>query len=247
MKLITIATSLGLGLSAAAALYLYQENQDLSARLRAAEEAPAPVCDEPSEKVVVVKETVAVPASQAQDVAASAPASQPNEGGRPRTWRERLERRRQGQAMMELMLGRHDGEDEDAYRARVAPFITDRLAEPRRELDAFRDEVFAEAKISEEQRSALDSAVQQAMEEAVDLTNRSITEGELSPYERNPSGVLELAGAMGAVLRNTEEKLNKILSPEQRAALDAAGFDWAEYLAVQTPWETLTPPPPRPK
>ena len=48
---------------------------------------------------------------------------------------------------------------------------------------------------------------------------------------------------MGAVLEDTQQKINKVLTPEQQRSMTEAGFDWAEYLGVNAPWETLSPPP----
>jgi hypothetical protein len=53
------------------------------------------------------------------------------------------------------------------------------------------------------------------------------------------------AARRGAADPGTEGQLGKILAPDQVKAMYDSGFEWGEYLGLQTPWEQLKPPPPR--
>jgi hypothetical protein len=246
MKISTIALGAAALLSTTTSLFLYQENASLRAEkgvvaVPLSEEEPPQSCPE-AKTVVVTKE---VPVSPTPAAPASEPTSGPGERrGFSSTFQEMVERRNKRQERIASFLGRLPGESEEDYKARMSPLVAMGLATPRKLLEEGREIAFDAANVDKEQRASLDSIMSSAYDEALDLANRSITSGELSPYERNPSSMLHLAGSMGAVLDETMDKINKVLTPEQQRQIAESGFDWAEYLAVSAPWETLSAPPP---
>jgi hypothetical protein len=140
-------------------------------------------------------------------------------------------------------LGRSEHETEEAYRARMKPLIEAVLDKPRLFIEDLRTFAQQEAKMSSEQSAALDQIVAQAQTEAIKLINDSLASGALTPYRINASGALQVAGGLGDILQRAESGAQSALRPDQLEALQSAGFDLAEYLALTTPWETLTPPP----
>jgi hypothetical protein len=156
----------------------------------------------------------------------------------------RAERRNRRQNEVAAMFGRLDGETVDEYRARMAPFLQTALLVPRQRMGEARRQAEVAARVTDEQRAALDRVFADVHAEALDLTNRAIAEGELTPYRRNFAGALGYAGGVGAILGGAEARVGEILDPEQRRILYEQGFEWGEYLAVTVPWERLEPPPP---
>ncbi|MCG8416886.1 MAG: hypothetical protein MJE77_02940 [Proteobacteria bacterium] len=159
----------------------------------------------------------------------------------------RQERRTRRQAEITAIFGRLDGESEVEYRERMAPLVKSMLAGPRKRLAEARSAAEKFAHISEEQRAQLDTALEDAYNEVIELANSAVESGELTPYSRNWSGLLGFAGGMGAVLQGTENRIAQILSPDQLRIIYDQGFEWGEYLGVSVPWEELDAPPPPPK
>lgn len=158
-------------------------------------------------------------------------------------WRSRRERRQQ---RMRDFLGRAADESEEDYRARMAPLIEGALAAPRGFAEEARADWEAAAELDDEQRAAVDQAFADARAEALAAANALIASGELSPYRRSSRGVLAFAAGAATIADGVDARLRDVLTPEQIAAADKAGFDWLEYLALTTPWEGLNPPPPAP-
>jgi hypothetical protein len=156
----------------------------------------------------------------------------------------RSERRRRRMEELRAMLGREPGESADDYRARVVPMITAALLAPRARLEAARVEAEKAAGVTADQRAQLDKLFEDTTRETLDLTNQAITGGDLTPYERNLSGLLQWGGGLGAILGSTQTQIAGILSADQRQTLADQGFEWGEYLGVRVPWEQLQPPPP---
>jgi hypothetical protein len=156
----------------------------------------------------------------------------------------RAERRKRRQSEVAAMFGRLDGETVEEYRARMVPLLQTALVVPRQRMGEARRQAEEAARVTGEQRAALDRVFEDAHAEALALTNRAIAEGELTPYRRNWAGALGFAGGVGAVLGSAEARVGEILDPEQRRILYEHGFEWGEYLAVTVPWERLEPPPP---
>ena len=145
------------------------------------------------------------------------------------------------------MFGRLDGETIDDYRARITPLIKAGLAIPRSRAEEMRKEAEAKAHVTPEQSARLDKAFDKVYGDVLDYTNKAVSDGQISPYERNVAGWLEFAGGLGGILNETQGQIGKILEPGQVASMSASGFEWGEYLGLQAPWEQLTPPPPKPK
>jgi hypothetical protein len=156
----------------------------------------------------------------------------------------RMERRARRQQELAAMLGRLDGETEEEYRARVLPLMEMALARPRENVAEMRRQAEEAAGVTEEQRKQLDEAFEGVYTDLIDYTNQAIQDGQLTPYERNVSGILGYAGGLGAILDGANQQVGKILTPEQVKAMYGSGFEWAEYLGVSAPWEQLRPPPP---
>jgi hypothetical protein len=155
-----------------------------------------------------------------------------------------LERRLRRRDEMIAKFGRLENESDADYRARVAPLITLGLAAPRAQVDAMRKEIEAKAGVTPEQSKKLDAAFGKVYDQALDYANKAIADGTLSPYERNVSGWLELAGGLGGILSDANSQIGQILSPTQMKTIGSSGFDWGEYLGASAPWEKLNPPPP---
>lgn len=157
----------------------------------------------------------------------------------------RMERRARRTDEFAAMFGRLDGESEADYRARILPMITAGLMVPRMRLDEQRRIAQDRAHVTPEQSARLDQAFDKVYGDVLDYTNKAITDGQLSPYERNVSGWLEFAGGLGGILHDANGQIGKILDPSQIRTMSDAGFEWGEYLGAKAPWEKLTPPPPR--
>jgi type IV secretory pathway VirB10-like protein len=162
----------------------------------------------------------------------------------PETDETRAERRQRRQNDVAAMFGRLDGETEEEYRARMVPFLQTALLMPRQHVGEARRRAEEAAKVTGEQRAALDRVFADVHAEALALTNRALAEGEITPYRRNWAGALGYAGGVGAILGSAEARVGEILGPEQQRILYEQGFEWGEYLAVTVPWEQLQPPPP---
>lgn len=156
----------------------------------------------------------------------------------------RGERRRRRMEEVRAMLGREPGESVEDYRARVIPMITTALMIPRARMEEARREAEKAASVTDDQRAQLDRLFDDVTRETLELTNQAIAGGDLTPYERNISGMLSWGGGLGAILGSTQTRIGGILSPEQRQILVDQGFEWGEYLGTRMPWEQLQPPPP---
>jgi len=158
----------------------------------------------------------------------------------------RLERRKRRMSYVRALLGRLDGETDQEYRDRMVPMIKKGLEPARERLEGWRKKAYDAADVTDDQKEKLDAAFDDTYAELLELTNKSVKDGELTPYERNWKGILSYAGGLGAVLDTAEGRIGKILSSEQRGIISDQGFEWGEYLGVNAPWEKLTPPPPPP-
>jgi hypothetical protein len=56
--------------------------------------------------------------------------------------------------------------------------------------------------------------------------------------------LLEYAGGLGTMLGEAQGQIGQVLSPDQVKTMSESGFEWAEYLGFEAPWEQLKPPPP---
>jgi hypothetical protein len=173
-------------------------------------------------------------------------AERPKLEAEPKKKETRMERRLRRQQAITAMLGRLNGETEEAYRARMVPLIKMGLSRPRDRMKDARKELEKKAGIDDAQREKIDAVFDDVYKEVLDLTNKAIADGDLTPYSRNWSGVLSYAGGLGAVLGTAEGRLGGILTPEQMRIISSSGFEWGEYLGVTAPWENLNPPPPPP-
>jgi hypothetical protein len=230
----------------AAAGWLYRDNRGLRAEL-----------DE-----LRGSQLAAAPKAVADPVQADTPAAgpsrrgggflgalgRPSSAGRPelpdQPGESRAERRQRRQEEMRAMFGREPGESAEDYRARVAPFVQTALAVPRARMEEARAEAEKAARVSEEQRAQIDAVLEDVSREALALTNEAVAAGDLTPYERNYAGVLSWSGGLGAILGTSQARIGEILGAEQLRVLSQQGFEWAEYMGVRVPWESLDPPPP---
>jgi hypothetical protein len=237
----------------AAAAWLYRENRALEAELAAARRAGG-------------EGAVALADASSGANEADAPARRAGDGARgalggilrglggssarerptlPEPAREsRGERRRRGMEELRAMLGREAGESADDYRARVLPLVTAALTGPRMRMEEARREAEKAAGVTDQQRAQIDALFDDVIDETLALTNQAIAGGDLTPYERNISGMLSWGGGLGAILGSTQSRIGGILGPEQQQILTDQGFEWGEYLGTRVPWERLEPPPP---
>ncbi len=237
-KLLAVTTVVGL----AASTWLYIDNRSLRSELA---EAPT---------VTAIAEPKTAAGSSAGDAwldatkprSATIPAlTTGDQPALPEEKKEsRLDRRARRTEEFGAMFGRHDGETEEEYKARIGPMISAGLAIPR--MRAVENRRIAEEKagVTAEQSAKLDQAFEKTYGDVLDYTNKAITDGVLSPYERNVAGWLDYAGGLGGMLTETQGSIGKILSSEQMKMMSASGFEWGEYLGLQAPWQDLKPPPP---
>lgn len=230
------ATTLVFG---ATSVWLYLENRELRAAVPAVSalppkiaEAPPPAPADPWTSVAARAATPGKPAA-----APALPAAKEE---------SRMDRRARRQQEFAAMFGRADGETEDEYRARIMPLIKTGLAVPRARVEDMRKEAEAKAHVTPEQSQKLDRAFDKIYGDVLDYTNKAVADGELSPYERNVAGWLEYAGGLGGILQDAQGQIGQVLSPDQVRTMSDSGFEWAEYLGLEAPWEKLTPPPPAP-
>ena len=228
---------------ASLALWLYVDNRALRAALdhpapRAAAVAAAPPVAERAPEP-------APPPRTTTPVAFSATGPQPALPAQPSETESRMDRRARRTEEFAAMFGRLDGESEADYKARILPMITAGLMVPRMRVEEQRKIAQEKAHVTPEQSARLDRAFNKVYGDVLDFTNKAITDGQLSPYERNVSGWLEYAGGLGGILNDANSQIGKILDPTQVRAMSDAGFEWGEYLGLKAPWEQLRPPPSR--
>jgi hypothetical protein len=155
-------------------------------------------------------------------------------------------KRERQQRMIRELLGRHPGESDADYKARVQPVIATALAAPRDRIAEKRRQFEEAAGVTAEQRAQMDAAFQSSEGELLKLADASVAAGDLTPYERNTHGMLNFVGSTVGTVDALDAQLGKILTPDQRGLMGEAGFDWLEYVALTTPWENVNPPPPPP-
>ncbi len=230
----------------AAAVWLWVDNRALRA---AASQAPVVAAiAEPAAKPAAPNPWAAAPrptpapAASAPAIAGRAPAPQLAEEPRETYLDRRLRRTEQFAAM----FGRFDGESEADWQSRVAATVGPMMARPRADLAEARRLAEEKAGVTPEQRAGIDEVASGAYAAALDYTNAAIAAGTISPYRRDSTGLLEVVGGLGGILGETQGKLGGVLTPAQRDAMAAAGFDWGEYLGTMAPWEDLDAPPPPP-
>jgi hypothetical protein len=237
-RVLAVTTLVGL----ASSTWLYFENRSLrsevstkpAAAVTAAKSAETPNTPAGDPWIEATKRSGAIPKPTATPEPSLPEASKES----------RLDRRQRRNEEVAAMFGRHEGETEEEYRARIGPMISAGLAIPR--MRAVENRRLAEEKagVTKEQSAKLDQAFEKVYGDVLDYTNKAITDGQLSPYERNVAGWLDYAGGLGGMLGEAQGQIGKVLSPEQVKAMSAAGFEWGEYLGLSAPWEKLTPPPP---
>ena len=159
----------------------------------------------------------------------------------------RLDRRVRRTEEFAALFGRMEGETEEQWKERVTPLIAAGLAKVRIRTNDNRRIAEEKANVTPEQTKQIDQAMDKVYADLLDYTNKSVKDGQLSPYERNVAGWLDYAGGLGGILNDAQGKIGTILRPEQMKAMYDAGFEWGEYLGAHAPWEQLRPPPPRPK
>lgn len=236
---IFVATTL-LGL--ATSVWLYLDNRSLRDQL-ARPEAPAAA---PAQTADPVAAPAGDPWTEADPRSARLPVTTPTaQPALPAPPKEsRLDRRQRRLQEFSAMFGRHDGETEEEYKARIGPMIAAGLAMPRMRVAEYRRVAEEKAGVTPQQSKQLDQAIDKMYGDVIDYTNKAVADGLLSPYERNVAGWLDYAGGLGGMLADANGTFGKILTPDQLKAMSSSGFEWGEYLGVSAPWERLDAPPP---
>lgn len=238
-RVLAVTTAIGL----VASVYLLFENRSLHSELAdtarpAAEPAKTVVASETDEDADPWTET----GPRSAKIPNAVPAAQPQ---LPEEKTEhRLDRRARRTEEFAARFGRLEGETEEAYKQRIGPLITAGLALPRMRAADYRRHAEEKASVTPEQSNKLDQAMEKVYADVIDYTNKAVSDGTLSPYERNVAGWLDYAGGLGGMLSEAQGQFGKILSPEQMKAMSGAGFEWGEYLGLTAPWENLGAPPP---
>jgi len=224
----------------ASAVWLYLENRSLRSELGTKADKPSATVAEAAK--VADKD----PWSQASRLAkAPTRASGSPAPALPEEKEEsRLDKRVRRQQEFAAMFGRGPGETDEEYRARIVPLIKTGLAIPRSRVEEMRKQAEDKAHVTPEQSKKLDHAFDKVYDNVLDYTNKAITDGILSPYDRNVSGWLQYAGGLGNMLDEANGQIGQILGPDQLKSLSDSGFEWGEYLGLEAPWEKLQPPPP---
>lgn len=237
-RILAVTTVLGV----AASVYLYLDKRSLEKQLA---ERPAATA-EPAKKVADGDAMApADPWTEPAKRSAKLPSVQAEQPALPPEKEEsRMERRQRRTEEFAAKFGRLEGETEEEYSARIGPLITAGLAIPRMRATENRRIAEEKAGVTPEQSKKLDAAFDKIYADVLDYTNKAITDGQLSPYERNVAGWLDYAGGLGGLLGEANGQIGKILTPEQIKAMASSGFEWGEYLGLSAPWEQLTPPPP---
>lgn len=144
-------------------------------------------------------------------------------------------------------FGRGDEETPEQYRARVVPIVRAALSGPREQLVSRLHSLEQDAGVTDEQHTQLEGVMRDAYQETLAFADEAIQSGQLSPYQQGWTGILSFGGGLGAIAESAQERIDEVLTPEQRETFASDGFDWAQYLGVQTPWEDLeqvpSPPP----
>jgi len=239
-KVLAVTTAVGVIASA----YLFLENRDLRSRL-AKPASSATIAAAQSDGSATTSQASSTASSTTRSGAITAPLAGPTPALPEEKEENRLERRARRTEELAAKFGRLDGETEEEYRARIAPLISAGLAIPRMRAAENRRWAEEKAKVTPEQSAQLDKAFEKVYGDVLDYTNKAITDGTLSPYERNVAGWLDYAGGLGGLLTEAQGSVGKILSPDQMKLMSQSGFEWGEYLGLSAPWEKLTPPPPR--
>ena len=212
-RILAVTTAVGIAASA----YLYLDNRSLKAELVEQTEkvAVAPVASTEGSAADPWTNPTAPRSAKLPNV----PATQPS---LPEEQKEsRLDRRQRRTEEFAAQFGRHEGETEEEYRARIGPLITTGLAIPRMRAVENRRVAEEKAGVTPEQSKKLDQAFEKVYADVLDYTNKAITDGQLSPYERNVAGWLDYAGGLGGVLGEANGQIGKILTPEQVKAIRA--------------------------
>jgi hypothetical protein len=229
-------------IAAALAVRLYVDNRGLRSALAERPAAPAAAAPPAGTARLAVPPPPIRAAPPTPHTAAAPPPALPD----PQT-ETRMDRRARRTEEFAAMFGRLDGETDAEYKARILPLISAGLTVPRLRAEEQRRVAQDKAHVTPEQTARLDKAFDKVYSDVLDYTNKAISDGQLSPYERNVSGWLEYAGGLGGLLNEANGQIGKILEPSQLRTMSDAGFEWGEYLGLKAPWEQLKPPPPPPR
>jgi hypothetical protein len=226
----------------AASVWLYLDNRSLRGDLA---ERPALVAKADTRAAAPVEKDGWLDATPDRGARIPSAVATPEPSLPAATNETRMDRRARRTDEFGAMFGRHDGETEDEYRARIVPLIKMGLAVPRERATEMRKLAEEKAQVTPEQSARLDKAFDKVYSDVLDYTNKAIKDGQLSPYERNVAGWLDFAGGLGGMLTDAQGQVGKILDAGQVKTMYDAGFEWGEYLGVNAPWERLTAPPPK--
>src|SRR6185503_17199600 len=216
-------------------LWLYLDNRSLRAELgarsvsRSTPAAAVPVAAARSPEPSAAPQRTVAPITQTAAGPAPALPDAPRE--------TRMDRRARRTEEFAAQFGRLEGETDDEYRNRVLPLISAGLVAPRMRAEEQRRVAQEKAHVTPEQSARLDKAFDKVYGDVLDYTNKAVSDGLLSPYERNVSGWLEFAGGLGGILNDANGQIGKILEPSQMKTMYDSGFEWGEYLGLKAPWE----------
>ncbi len=133
----------------------------------------------------------------------------------------------------------HPGESLLDYRDRVLP-VVQAAAAPQRARVARNLESFAQtARLTAEQRRALDSAVGEAAGAIQDRVFQAVMSGEILPPRLKPSSGVALARDVLDSMDRANQRFVESLDSGQREQLAASRFDVIDYLVFSTRWEDM--------
>lgn len=132
------------------------------------------------------------------------------------------------------------GENAAAYRERVEPIARDAVAPYRERLDEARRAFEADADLDADQLEAVQHQLDSTAEALLDRALDAYLSGQLAPPYA-ASDVVSLARSLLDIVDDANGAFRGLLDDNQRAALDAGGFDFVEYLLVAAPWEDMIP------
>jgi hypothetical protein len=125
------------------------------------------------------------------------------------------------------------GEPLRAYRDRVLPVAELVIAPQRARVARIRDELA----LTPAQRTELDDAVHDCATAIEDRVVAAIASGELDPRTVTPMTGIAVARDVLDAIDKGNTRFQSSLTPDERAAVAARRFDFADYLVFSARWE----------
>ena len=136
-----------------------------------------------------------------------------------------------------MWLAPHPGENLLDYRDRIVPIAQAAIAPQRARVARGREDFAKRVGLDSTQRTALDGAVREAQTAIQDKVMGSLMAGDLMPATFKPMTGVTLARDVLDTIDRANSRFVATLREDQRAALAAHPFDFADYLLFSARWE----------